>query len=257
MPFEGKGTDVDNDLDCSGNNVECIWDNEGSPYRISPNSDYLSVSGGDLTIQPGTVIQVEQGKGISIDGACDSVKAIGNSTDRILFEGAAGAEWKGLSFTDDCATTAGTDNRHVFSYVDFNNTSTAAITAGSRHQDYNAYCADSNGGTRPCYSNSNVGNFTMSQVTFTNVETAISHGSGQGTGIKLMNFAISGADKSCINLPSSANAMIVEGTMSNCNLDGDSSGGAIVNDAGSTGGMLHVENVTIENVYKNFIDIDL
>jgi hypothetical protein len=56
MPFEGKGTDVDNDLDCSGNNVECIWDDEGSPYRISPNSDYLSVSGGDLIIQLGTVI---------------------------------------------------------------------------------------------------------------------------------------------------------------------------------------------------------
>ena len=257
MPFEGKGTDVDNDLDCSGNNVECIWDNEGSPYRISPSSDYLSVSGGDLTIQPGTVIQVEQGKGISIDGACDSVKAIGNSTDHILFEGAAGAEWKGLSFTDDCTTTAGTDDRHVFSYVDFNNTSTAAITAGSRHQDYNAYCADSNGGTRPCYSNANVGNFTLSQVTFTNVETAISHGSGQGTGITMMNFAISGADKACINLPSSANAMIMEGTMSNCNSDGESWGGAIVNYPGSTGGMLHVENVTIENAYKNLIDTDL
>jgi hypothetical protein len=50
MPFEGKGTDVDNDLDCLGNNVECIWDNEGLPYRISLNSDYLSVSGGDLII---------------------------------------------------------------------------------------------------------------------------------------------------------------------------------------------------------------
>ena len=67
MPFEGKGTDVDSDLDCSNNNIECIWDNEGSPYRISPNSDFLSVTGGDLTIEPGTVIQVAQGKGISID----------------------------------------------------------------------------------------------------------------------------------------------------------------------------------------------
>ena len=43
MPFEGKGTDVDSDLDCSGNNIECIWDVEGSPYRVSPNCDFLSV----------------------------------------------------------------------------------------------------------------------------------------------------------------------------------------------------------------------
>ena len=43
-------------------------------------------------------------------------------------EGQDGNEWKGLSFTDDCATT---DNRHVFEHVDFKNTSTAAITAGS------------------------------------------------------------------------------------------------------------------------------
>ena len=72
-----------------------------------------------------------------------------------------------------------------------------------------------------------------------------------------MNFAISGADKACINLPSSANAMLMEGTMSNCNSDGESWGGAIVNYPGSTGGMLHVENVTIENAYKNLIDTDL
>jgi FlaG/FlaF family flagellin (archaellin) len=257
MPFEGKGTDIDSDLDCSSNNVECIWDNEGSPYRISPNGDFLSVSGGDLTIEPGTVIQVESGKGISVDGACDSVKANGNSSDHILFEGQNGAEWKGLSFTDDCATTGGTDNRHVFSYVDFNNTSTAAISAGSRHGDYNAYCADSNGGTRPCYSNSNVGNFTLSHVTFTNVETAIRHGSGQGTGFSMNDFSINGADKACINLPSSSDAMIKEGTMTNCNTDGETWGGAIVNYPGSTGGMLHVENVTIENAYVNLFDTDL
>ena len=257
MPFEGKGTDIDSDLDCSSNNVECIWDNEGSPYRISPNSDFLSVSGGDLTIEPGTVIQVASGKGISVDGACDSVKASGNSSHHILFEGQNGAEWKGLSFTDDCATTGGTDDRHVFSYVDFNNTSTAAISAGSRHGDYNAYCADSTGGTRPCYSNSNVGNFTLSHVTFTNVETAIRHGSGQGTGFSMNDFSINGADKACINLPSSSDAMIKEGTMTNCNTDGETWGGAIVNYPGSTGGMLHVENVTIENAYVNLIDTDL
>ena len=71
------------------------------------------------------------------------------------------------------------------------------------------------------------------------------------------NFAITGADKACINLPSSADAMIFEGTMTNCNTDGESWGGAIVNYPGSTGGMLHVENVTIENAYVNLIDTDL
>jgi hypothetical protein len=45
--------------------------------------------------------------------------------------------------------------------------------------------------------------------------------------------------------------MIMEGTMSDCNSDGETWGGAIVNYPGSTGGMLHVENVTIENAYKN------
>mgnify|MGYP005752408577 FL=1 len=143
-----------------------------------------------------------------------------------------------MSFTDDCTTTGGTDDRHVFSYVDFKNTSTAAISAGSRHGDYNAQCADSSGGTRSCYSNSNVGNFTLSHVTFTNVETAIRHGSGQGTGITMNDFTITDADKACINLPSSANAMIKEGTMTNCNTDGETWAGAIVNYPGSTGGEL-------------------
>ena len=254
LPFEGKGTDVQGDLDCSNNNVDCIWDEEGSPYRVNPTTDFLSITGGDLEILPGTVIQVGQGKGISIDGTCDSVNAVGTSAKPITMEGQDGNEWKGLSFTDDCTTT---DDRHVFEYVDFKNTSTAAITAGSRHGDYNAICADSSGGTRACYSNGNVGNFTMSHVTFTNVETAIRHGSGQGTGISMNDFSINGADKACINLPSSANAMIKEGTMTNCNTDGETWGGAIVNFPGSTGGMLHVENVTISNAYVNLIDTDI
>ena len=73
----------------------------------------------------------------------------------------------------------------------------------------------------------------------------------------MMNFAINGADNACINLPSSSDAILIEGTMSNCNSNGVSWGGAIVNYPGSTGGMLHVENVTIENAYKNLIDTDL
>ena len=45
--------------------------------------------------------------------------------------------------------------------------------------------------------------------------------------------------------------------MTNCNTDGETWAGAIVNYPGSTGGELHVENVTIENAYVNLIDTDL
>ena len=251
MPYEGKGTDITADI-----TSDPVWDLTDSPIRINPSNDYLVVSS-DLTIKPGVEIFVAAGKGISFDGACTKMTALANETHPINITGMNGGEWKGMAFTDDCTSAGGTDDRHVFSYVDFNNTSTAAISAGSRHGDYNAYCADSAGGTRPCYSNSNVGNFTLSHVTFTNVETAIRHGSGQGTGFTMNDFSISGADKACINLPSSADAMIKEGTMTNCNTDGESWGGAIVNYPGSTGGMLHVENVTIENAYVNLIDTDL
>ena len=174
-----------------------------------------------MTIEPGTVIQVETGKGISFDGQCDSFKAEGEENNRIVFEGQNQGEWKGISFTDDCATTGGTDDRHVFSYVDFNNTSSAAISAGSRHSDYSQVCTDSNGGQRQCSSDKNVGNFTMTDVTFTNVETAIRHGSGAGTGFTMTDFTINGADKACINLPKSSDATIKEGTMTNCNTDGE------------------------------------
>jgi hypothetical protein len=255
VPFEGKGTDIKADLDCSSLTAQCTWDSEGSPYRIDPSGDFLSVSGGDLTIEPGTVVQVATGKGISFDGQCDSFNAEGDENNRILFEGQSGGEWKGISFTDDCS--GGTDDRHVLSFVDFKNTSTAAISAGSRHSDYSQVCTDSNGGQRQCSSDKNVGNFTLTDVTFTNVETAIRHGSGAGTGISMTDFTISDADKACINLPKSSNAMLKEGTMSNCNKDGETWGGAIVTFPGSTGGMLHVENVTITDAYYNLISTDV
>ena len=38
-----------------------------------------------------------------------------------------------------------------------------------------------------------VGEFTMDDVTFTNVETAFSHGSGQGTVVTMSNFAVNDA----------------------------------------------------------------
>ncbi len=236
MPFEGKGTDVTSDI-----TQDTTWDLTDSPIRINPSSDYLSISA-DLTIEAGTVIQVGAGKGISFDGACDQMSINGNSSDHVLIEGTAGAEWLGMAFTDSCST--GTDDRHVFSYVDFKNTSDAAIAAGSRH------------GSSPS-TNSNVGNFSMDHVTFTNVHKAFSHGSGQGTVVSMTEFSVNGADSSCFEFAEDSVVSLTEGTMTNCNTDGGSGDGAIVNVPGSTGGSLFLENTTISNAYVNLIDVDL
>jgi FlaG/FlaF family flagellin (archaellin) len=236
MPFEGKGTDVTSDI-----TQDTTWDLTDSPIRINPSSDYLTISA-DLTIEAGTVIQVGAGKGISFDGACDQMTINGNSTDHVLFEGQSGADWIGMAFTAACST--GTDDRHVFSYVDFKNTSDAAIAAGSRH------------GSNPS-SNGNVGNFTMDHVTFTNVGSAFSHGSGQGTVVSMNEFEVSGADGSCFNFAENSVVSLTEGTIENCNTDGGASDGAIVNVAGSTTGSLFLENTTITNAYVNLIDVDL
>ena len=235
MPFEGKGTDVTSDI-----TQDTTWDATDSPIRINPSGDYLTISA-DLTIQPGVTVSVAAGKGISFDGTCDQMTLNGNSTDHILFEGADGAEWKGMAFTAACST--GTDDRHTFSYVDFKNTSDAAISAGSRH------------GASPS-TNSNVGNFTMDHVTFTNVGSAFTHGSGQGTVVAMSNFNVDGADSSCFDFAEDTVAILTEGVMKNCNTDGNAGGGAIVNVAGSTAGSLFLENTTVTNAYVNLIDVD-
>ena len=235
MPFEGKGTDVTSDI-----TQDTTWDLTDSPIRINPSSDYLSVSA-DLTIEAGTVVQIGAGKGISFDGACDQMTINGNSSAHVLFE-ALDSEWLGMAFTDDCST--GTDDRHVFSYVDFKNTSDAAIAAGSRH------------GSSPS-SNGNVGNFTMDHVTFTNVGSAFSHGSGQGTVVSMNEFDVNGADSSCFDFAENSVVSLTEGSMTNCNTDGNAGDGAIVNVGGSTTGSLFLENTTISNAYVNLIDIDL
>jgi hypothetical protein len=235
MPFEGKGTDVTSDI-----TQDTTWDLTDSPIRINPSSDYLSISA-DLTIEAGTVVQIGAGKGISFDGACDQMTINGNSSAHVLFE-ALDSEWLGMAFTDDCST--GTDDRHVFSYVDFKNTSDAAIAAGSRH------------GSSPS-STGNVGNFTMDHVTFTNVGSAFSHGSGQGTVVSMNEFDVNGADSSCFDFAENSVVSLTEGTMTNCNTDGNTGAGAIVNVAGSTAGSLFLENTTISNAYVNLIDVDL
>jgi len=96
MPFEGKGTDISADI-----TTDTTWDITDSPIRINPANDYLSISA-DLTIQPGTVIQVAPGKGISFDGACDKMTVNGNSTDHVRFEGQNRAQRDALAFTAPC-----------------------------------------------------------------------------------------------------------------------------------------------------------
>ena len=235
MPFEGKGTDVTSDI-----TQDTTWDLTDSPIRINPSSDYLSISA-DLTIEAGTIVQIGAGKGISFDGACDQMTINGNNSAHVLFE-ALDSEWLGMAFTDSCST--GTDDRHVFSYVDFKNTSDAAIAAGSRH------------GSSPS-SNGNVGNFTMDHVTFTNVGSAFSHGSGQGTVVSMNEFDVDGADSSCFDFAENSVVSLTEGSLKNCNTDGNVGDGAIINVAGSTAGSLFLENTTISNAYVNLIDVDL
>ena len=237
IPFEGKGTDLSADI-----TQPTTWSLIDSPIRVNPSSStgYLSI-GDDLTIDPGVVIQVAPGKGLSFDGACSEFTAEGNSTDPILFEGQGGAEWKGLAFTAACST--GTDERHTLSYVDFANTSDAAISAGSRH------------GSAPS-SNANVGNFTMNDVTFTNVGSAFKHGSGQGTVLSMTDFEINDASAACFDLAEDSEVTLRDGEMNDCNTDGFSWAGAIVNYPGSTAGSLILENIDIDESSVNLIDVD-
>ena len=237
VPFEGKGTDVSADI-----TQPTTWNLIDSPIRVNPSSasGYLSI-GSDLTIEPGVVVQVASGKGLSFDGSCSSFTATGNETAPVLFEGQQGATWKGLAFTAACST--GTDDRHQMSYVDFANTSDAAIAAGSRH------------GASPS-SNANVGNFTMDHVTFTNVASAFKHGSGQGTVVSMSDFEINSASDACFDLAEDSVVTLRDGEMTDCNSNGNSWGGAVINYPGSTAGSLIMENIDIEDSLVNLIDVD-
>lgn len=244
MPYEGKGTDVTADI-----TSDPVWDLTDSPIRINPSNKYLVVSS-DLTIKPGVEVYVAAGKGISFDGACTSFTALGNETANINITGLNGGEWLGMSFTDDCTSAGGTDDRHQFSYVNFKNTSDAVFRSGSRHDSSGPSCGSST-------ANCNTGNYTMSDVTFTDVGAVFTHGSGQGTVLSMTDFSVSGVDEACFNFPENSVATLIEGDIEDCNKDGTTWGGTIVNYPGSTSGALHAENLTVTNSYVNFIDVDL
>ena len=245
LPFEGKGTDV----------TETQWGHQtytaiDSPVRIDPAyGDYLSFQAG-MTVEPGVVFQVANGKGISIDGSCSEVSIVGNElttegNGSVTFEGQNGQDWLGIAFTGHCA--AGTDDRHVLSYVDIKNTSKAAISGGSRHGNHAA--------GQP-FTSANVGNFSMDHITFDNVAKAYSHGSGEGTVIVMSDYSISNAADTCLDFAQDSVVTLTDGTMNNCNANGNSWGGAIVIDGTSSKGSLTVENLDVTNSYVNLIDVD-
>ena len=97
----------------------------------------------------------------------------------------------------------------------------------------------------------------MDHVTFTNVGEAFAHGSGQGTVLVMSDFEVSGAADSCFNFAEDSDVTLRDGTMEDCNTNGNSWGGAVVNYPGSTAGSLVMENVGITDSNVNLIDVDL
>jgi len=244
MPYEGKGTDVSSDITSDPN-----WDVVDSPIRINPSNKYLTISS-DLTIKPGVEIQVAAGKGISFEGSCTKFTALGNESMPINFTGMGGAKWLGMAFTDDCTTASGTDDRHQFSFVNFNNTMDIVFRSGSRHDGTGPSCGSS---TADC----NTGNYTMADVTFTNVGGVFLHGSGQGTVVSMTDFTVDTVTGSCFDFAENSVVYMLEGTISNCNTGGSSTAGAIMSVDGSISGSLYAENLTVTNSYKNFLSTDL
>ena len=231
IPFDGAGMDVTADI-----TTPTIWDAEQSPIRVNPSSgDYLQVSA-DLTIMPGVEVQIAEGKGLAITGACNSLTVNGNESHPIKITNLGTNNAKGIAFTNGGCSTAGTDDRHTFTNTDFENMD-IAISAGSRH------------GSAPHY-NGNVGNFTFTDVTFTNVSTAIKHGSGQGTGFDLSGVSIANSADSCIELPDDSSLTWVGGSATDCNTHAYTGQGAVMTGDGST---VWIENVTMTDAAVNGI----
>ena len=231
IPFDGSGMDVTADI-----TTPTTWDIEQSPIRVNPSSgDYLQVSA-DLTIEPGVEVQIAEGKGIAITGACNSLTVNGNESSPVKITNLGTNYAKGIAFTNGGCTTAGTDDRHTFTNTDFENME-IAISAGSRH------------GNAPHY-NGNVGNFSFTDVTFTNVSTAVKHGSGQGTGFDMSGVSIANSADSCIELPDDSSLTWVGGSATDCNTHAYTGQGAVMTGDGST---VWIENVTMTDAAVNGI----
>jgi flagellin-like protein len=231
IPFDGAGMDVTQDI-----TTPTIWDIEQSPIRVNPaNGDWLQVSA-DLTIMPGVEVQIAEGKGMVMTGSCNKLTATGNATHPITISNMGTNYAQGLAFTNGGCSSATTDDRHTFEHVNFVNLTTA-ISAGSRN------------GASPHY-NGNVGNFTISDSTFTNVGTAIKHGSGQGTGFDLSGVDISNSADSCVDLPDDSSLTWIGGSASECNTHAYAGQGAVSTGDGST---VWIENVDFTDAAVNGI----
>ena len=267
IPFSGQGLPVSNDII-----EDTTWYLVDSPIRVNPTSPtgYLAVSA-NLTIQPGVEVIVAENRGISFDsgdvnGACTQFN-IGDasSTERVTFNASqenavnGPATWLGLAFTKDCSDTS---DRHTFVNVDILNTEHAAITAGNRPakqldnspQDPQYKCGD-------IQNDCNVGEFVMSGMTFTNVDSAFAHGSGQGTVLTMSNFDINGARSACFNFAQNTIATLSgtpsdKSTMVDCNSDDKTWGGAVVSDTGSTAGSLTMSNIEITDSTRTVVRVD-
>jgi len=227
IPFDGAGMDVYADI-----TEDTIWDAEMSPIRVVPSGDYLRVTA-NLVIDAGVEVQFAPGKGLDMAGTCSRLTTNGNATHPVTITNLGNSAGKGIAFTSGCADT---DDRHMFNNTDFSNLD-VAISAGSRH------------GNAP-HHNGNVGNFTFDTVTFTDVGTAIKHGSGTGTGFDLSGVSITNATDSCIDLPDDAGLTWIEGSATNCNTGSSSSDGAIKTGDGS---VIYLENLTITDAAHNGI----
>ena len=142
---------------------------------------------------------------------------------------------KGIAFTNGGCSTAGTDDRHTFTNTDFENMD-IAISAGSRH------------GSAPHY-NGNVGNFTFTDVTFTNVSTAISTAVDK---VQILIYLVSASQTAltCIELPDDSSLTWVGGSATDCNTHAYTGQGAVMTGDGST---VWIENVTMTDCSQNGI----
>ena len=262
MPFDGQGKTVLSDI-----TDDTTWYLIDSPIKVQPTdpSGYLSIDA-DLTIEPGVEVIIGENKGISFDGgvkadgSCTKFTALGTSSDPITFNADtsvnSNALWHGLAFTSDCAG-ATVEDRHVMQHVSISNTNHAAITAGSRPADSSYQgCGTA---TQDC----DVGEFTLSDVSYSNVESAFAHGSGQGTVVTMSNFAITDSRSSCFNFAQNTVATLTgtagnPSTMTRCNNNNYDWAGAIASDvSGSTGGSLTMEYVNIVDSKVTLIRTDL
>ena len=79
-PLAPDGTIVDSDIDTS-----TVWALEGSPYRVTFDSDGIQVAeGATLTVEPGVEVQFDEWASLIVLG---TLKAIGTEAQPILFTG--------------------------------------------------------------------------------------------------------------------------------------------------------------------------